>query len=561
MKFPVMAAVLALATAAPAQDMQSMPGMNMPTKPTSKTSTQQHAAPANEKRKPAHSKDQSIKGMKMDGQDGSSMSGMKMDGQNGSSMPKTNIGGQNDSSMPGMKMDGQSGSITRDTYKIQEPENPAQKTGSNLPAPNLLKDIVGKQPMSLSEFLALADKWNPTLAEANSLVTRSAAQARQAGAYPNPTIGYQGEEIRGGQYGGGQHGAFLQQPIVTAGKLGLRRNIYNQQKKSDQIGVEEQTYRVHGDVTNAFYTALTSQATVVVRQRLIGVAQDAVETVHQLANVGQADAPDILQAEVEAEQVKIDFEAAQRDFLQNFRTLAALSGRRDLPVAPLAGMLENPPELDPDKEVETVVNGSPTVRRMQQEIAIAEARLRDAKRESIPDLQLRVGEQYNFEAITEHPTKATGYETIASLGVTLPLWNRNQGNVATARSEIERSRQDVIREQLSLKQTAEPLAQAYATARFTAERYKTQLIPRAERAYQLYLKKYNDMAMAYPQVLVSQRILFQLQIDYLSALRNEWRNAIALQNFTLRGGLNAPTSTGSSSTAINIPNASAGSSE
>jgi cobalt-zinc-cadmium efflux system outer membrane protein len=99
------------------------------------------------------------------------------------------------------------------------------------------------------------------------------------------------------------------------------------------------------------------------------------------------------------------------------------------------------------------------------------------------------------------------------------------------------------------------LAQSYDSAKFEAERYKTQLIPRAARAYELYLNKYQNMAQAYPQVLVSQRTLFQLQISYLVALHDVWRSAIALQNYTLSGGLHSPMSSGSSTTTINLPNA------
>jgi cobalt-zinc-cadmium efflux system outer membrane protein len=62
------------------------------------------------------------------------------------------------------------------------------------------------------------------------------------------------------------------------------------------------------------------------------------------------------------------------------------------------------------------------------------------------------------------------------------------------------------------------------------------------------------MAQAYPQVLVSQRTFFQLQIGYLTALHDVWRNAIALQNYTLSGGLHSPMSSGSSTTTINLPN-------
>jgi hypothetical protein len=38
------------------------------------------------------------------------------------------------------------------------------------------------------------------------------------------------------------------------------------------------------------------------------------------------------------------------------------------------------------------------------------------------------------------------------------------------------------------------------------------------------------------------------------ALHDVWRNAIALQNYTLSGALHAPMSSGSSATTINRPN-------
>lgn len=440
------------------------------------------------------------------------------------------------------------------TMTLQEPENPEHKTGSNLPTPELLKDVAARPPMALADFETLADANNPTLKQANALVRRSQEQARQAGLYPNPSVGYQGEQIRGGSYGGGEQGGFVQQTVVLGGKLGLRRNIYDQQKRSDQIGVEEQTYRVHGDVQQAFYHALTAQATVQLRQRLRGVALDAVETVHQLANVGQADAPDILQTEVEAEQAKVDYVTAQRQYLQAFRTLSALAGKGDLPVSPLQGELEKTPVLNAEQIVDSIVADSPTVKRAQQEAAVAQARLKDAKRESVPDLQLRAGEQYNGEQVSQNPTKAAGAQSFASAGINIPLWNRNQGNVGAAKAEIERAEQDVARAQLSLRQQAAPLAQSYLSAQFEADRYKTQLIPRATRAYELYLQKYKNMAQAYPQVLVSQRTLFQLQISYLMALHDVWRSAIALQNYTLTGGLDTAMSTGSSATTINLPN-------
>jgi cobalt-zinc-cadmium efflux system outer membrane protein len=69
----------------------------------------------------------------------------------------------------------------------------------------------------------------------------------------------------------------------------------------------------------------------------------------------------------------------------------------------------------------------------------------------------------------------------------------------------------------------------------------------------LYLAKYRQSGAAYPQVIVSQRTLFQLQVAYIQVLQDLWRNTIVLQNFTLSGALQSPRPSGTSSTTINLP--------
>ncbi len=452
---------------------------------------------------------------------------------------------------PGPASDAES--VAHDTLTLQEPENEAYKTGQSLPAPELLDDVVKRPPMTVDDFVAMAGKTNPTLDQARAFVERAHQQGRQAGLYPNPVVGYSGDHIRGGEYGGGEQGAFVQQEFVLGGKLGLRRNIYEQQAHADQIGVDEQMYRVKDSVQQAFYRALTSQGLVVIRQRLMKIALDASQTAHQLANVGQADAPDVLQSEVELEQAKVDFEHAQRAYLQDFQTLAAVAGAQTLPVTPLKGDLEQPPVIDAEQQVAAILAQSPTVKHAQQQVAVAEARLKDAKREPFPNLSVKAGEWYSGEVIESGIPHAAGPESFAEAGVNVPLWNRNQGNVEAAKAELERARGDVTRTQLYLKQVAEPMAQQYLSSRFEADRYRRQMLPRARRAYELYLMKYQQMAAAYPQVLVSQRTLFDLQVNYLQALNMEWANALALENYTLMYGLDQPMSMGSSTTTINLP--------
>ncbi|HEX4169917.1 MAG TPA: TolC family protein [Bryobacteraceae bacterium] len=422
---------------------------------------------------------------------------------------------------------------------------------SSSSADDLLQDVRTRSPLALQTFQQYATASNPTLQQAQSYVKQSAALSHQAGLYPNPSVGYQGEQIRGGSYGGGEQGAFVQQNIVLGGKLRLRRNVFEQQRREDEFTLAEQRYRIQGDVGQSFYAALAAQEIVNVRQRLLVLARDAVETAHQLANVGQADAPDVLQAEVEADQAAIDYTKAQRTFLQSFAELSALAGQPNLPVSPLQGDLEHPAQIDTAKLPESTLRDSPEVKRARQALLHAQAELKSARRESIPDLQLRGGVQQNSEPLSPLTVGVQGFATV---GVSLPIFNRNQGNVAAAQAEVERAHSELNRLELRLRQSIQVPLQAYLSGRFEADRYRDQMIPRAEGAYHLYLAKYRQMGAAYPQVLISQRTLFQLQVGYINALASVWMNSIALQNYLLSSGLSSPDVNGSYTTTVNTPN-------
>ncbi len=440
--------------------------------------------------------------------------------------------------------------ITTDVSSMQEPENPNQKTESNLPVPDLLQASKTLPAKSLDDFEALALKNNPTLKQAEAIARLSAGLARQAGLWPNPLVGYQGEQIRGGSFGGGEQGGFVQQNIILGGKLGLRRKVFEQQRKEDEIGVQEQELSVRGAVQVQFYSALAQLRTVEVQQKLMALATDAATTAHQLANVGQADAPDVLQAEVEAEQAKLELVKAQRAYIQSYEELAAIAGEPHMPIALLKGDMDHPPVIDTDRYLDDLLQNSPSLKRAQQGAVRAGAALARDKREAIPDLSLRAGVQQNQELL-EPSMHAVGVQSFATAGIQIPIFNRNQGNVQAAKAQVECEREEVARVRLQLVHTAQPLLQQYLINRVEEERYRTQLIPRAKRAYELYLGKYRNMAAAYPEVIVSQRTLFQLEDSYARTLGELWTTAIQLQSYLLTDGISAPRTSGSTSTQVN----------
>jgi cobalt-zinc-cadmium efflux system outer membrane protein len=396
--------------------------------------------------------------------------------------------------------------------------------------------------ITLEELQQMALQTNPTFRQSAANIQAAEGRKKQSGSYPNPTVGYQGEQIRGGAFHGGEQGFFVQQDIVLGGKLGLNRKIFDQELKQAETEAEEQKLRVVTNVRMSYTQALAAQQTLELRQNLSKLADDAVETSHQLANVGQADAPDVLESEVEAQQAQLAVTMAEQNQQRVWRALAAVVGNPRLPLMKLEGKLEDTPTVNADELVEKIVNESPAVRIAELGVKRAEAASARAKREPIPDLQLRGGMQQNGELLTNG--RAVGLQGFAGVGVRIPIFDRNQGNIAAAKADEERAKREVERVKLVLRERAASVVQNYTFSQTAVERYKNQMIPRAQKAYAMYTKKYQEMAAAYPQVLIAQRTVMQLEVSYITALENFATSSLSLQSYLLTDGLEAPSQPG-----------------
>lgn len=397
--------------------------------------------------------------------------------------------------------------------------------------------------ITLEELQQMALQNNPTLAQSAANIRAAEGRKNQSGLYPNPSVGYQGEQIRGGSFRGGEQGFFVQQNIVMGGKLGLNRKIFEQEKKQAETEADEQKLRVLINVRMSYIQVLAAQQTLELRHNLKRLAQDAVETSHQLANVGQADAPDVLESEVEAQQAELMVTMAEQNQQRVWKELAAVVGNPRLPLTRLEGNLEETLPINPDDLVERIVNESPVVTIADLGTKRAEAALARAKREPVPDLQFRAGMQQNRE-LSETSGRPVGLQGFADVGVQIPIFNRNQGNVAAAKADLDRAQREVARVKLVLRERAARTVQNYTFSQTAVARYKNQMIPRAQKAYDMYLNKYHSMAAAYPQVLIAQRTLMQLEVSYVNALESLATSSLALQSYLLTDGLEAPSQPG-----------------
>jgi outer membrane protein, heavy metal efflux system len=393
---------------------------------------------------------------------------------------------------------------------------------------------------TLEEAQRLATASNPTLRQAQAEIRAAKAREQQSALYPNPSVGYLGDEIRGGSINGGKQGFFLQQTVVTGGKLSKARNVFAKETNLAESEAEEQKLRVETAVKTAYLRVLAAQELLDARRDLARIEQQLADTQSLLFNTGQADETEVLTAELQAQRLRLAARMQENSLREEWRSLTAILGRPDLPLATVVGNLEHHwPELDEEQITEQITTESPATRLAETAILRADAVLASARRTAIPDLQFRGGLQYNNEWLANVPY-AIGWEGLAEVSVPLPLFNRNQGNVAAAAADLARAKLERERITLTLRERAATVVDQYANAKLMALEYREEILPRARKAYTLMFEKNAQMLASRPRVLDTQRQLFELEVEYIVALESLWTNGIALEGFLLTDGLEAP---------------------
>jgi outer membrane protein, heavy metal efflux system len=396
----------------------------------------------------------------------------------------------------------------------------------------LVLPAVAFAALKLEEIERMATERNPAVARAEANVAMAEGRRRQAGAYPNPVVGLNADEVNNGptiRYG--EWGGFASQQIVTAGKRGLDRGIAGQDAAAAKAESRAERQRVINAARTLFYQALADQRLIDVRTEMAAIARNTVKISRELANVGQADQPDILNTEVEEQRTELGLQLARNAQTRTWRQLSALVDR-PLVAQPLEGDLDAIPKLDIEATLAALEKQSPDLEQASAAVARAQLSVKRAEVARIPDIEVRSGLRYNRELL-ELNRRPVGLETFLDVGVRIPLFDRNRGNIAAAKAGHEAARLESHRVALSLRSRAAAAYRDYADATQTAERYRAEMIPRAEKAWQTYLGNFRAMAAAYPMALNAQRNLFMLREQHVEALAAAWRSVVELEGLLL----------------------------
>lgn len=393
----------------------------------------------------------------------------------------------------------------------------------------------------LAAGLTLADlesrllRNSPQYLQAGAAVAMAEGKAQQAGLYPNPTIGATGEHVakstRGGSVGG-----FVEQRIVMGGKRGIDRALAETELAQARALRDAWALRLQGQLKTKYYAVATAAERVALRRKLSANAEESLKIARELQNIGLLDTPDIRAAEVEFQRAEVRVEQALQMERRAWQELAALLNESSLVGHTLDVMIDDFPQLDRALLWERARGQSPEIASAILEKAQADAALRQARAARIPDLQLRGGLRNNREDGDVPRGRPVGVEGIFDVGIEIPIFNRQQGNIRAARAGVERARLAPVQVERDLQARFAGAWQRYESAQTAVVRYRDAVLPSARGAFELYRKNFRAMQSDYQRVLTSQRTYFDLQDEYLDALRDGWQAVAELESLLLARG-------------------------
>lgn len=314
--------------------------------------------------------------------------------------------------------------------------------------------------------------YNPALAVAQAQEQAAQGAVQTAGARPNPTLAFPFEYELNHHDGGHPYttGPALSWPIETAGKRPARVAQAEAQLESTRENTLGTAWKIRSQVRAAFRTVFAESRRAALLSAKAQWSQRSVELLQHRLLAGTVGMPDVRRQQLVLAQAEAELSASRIALASARARLATAIG---VPLAALDAVqldfsdLEHPVIAPPAADARrSAIGHRADLRAALADYEAAQAALRLEIAKQYPDFQIGAG--YTYDVGANKISFGLG-------GVTLPLFDRNQGGIAQAeakRSELA-ARVEALQE--SVLNELDNSAARYREARAAAERAAVQM--------------------------------------------------------------------------------------
>lgn len=406
----------------------------------------------------------------------------------------------------------------REIDRLFPPLPPPGPDPQPLPSPE-------RRPLELRDLQQLAMGTSPRIKQAAADVEAARGAVIQAGAYPNPTAGFEADDV-GSDNTAGKVGAFVDQNIKTGGKRKLARAAAEQNLRHAEFALRRAEADLMTQVRGGYFGVLAAQENM----RVALAFARFTEAIYRL-HVGQLKAGQVanwepLQFRALAVQARVTLAQARHRYVGAWKQLAAAMGVPGLPPAPLAGRIDMAIPLYRYEDVaDRVLARHSDVLAARATLERARYNLRLARVTPVPDIDVRLLVQKDYTTPPFH--LITGVQ----VGGPIPVWDRNRGNIIQAEAELVRATEEEHRVRADLARQLAEVFERYHLNRELLAPYRGTVLPDLVRVFNGLYERYRVQAGKVPDVnfidiSTAQQNLATSVTAYLQALGEQWRAVV-----------------------------------
>lgn len=390
------------------------------------------------------------------------------------------------------------------------------------------EQFVGQNGLTVERLIELGGSRRADLLAARQRLAIAEGRLLQAGFRPNPTLD---AEFGSPQFLGGEAERDFSVGATQVFELGGKRQkrvavaeLELQQIRAQVLFLERQ---LAVEIRTAYANALANARQLDVLEKLIAADEEIVRATEARLKEGDVAPLDVNLVKVEADRLRVQEIQAKSDLETQLLQINTLIGADVAESIKLAPQAERPPRLD--LGLSELTELALTQRADLQAARLAEelgnARINLAQANAVPNVAGSVRYSRNKQIIN-FPSAIGGntvnQDNALTFGVSIeiPVFNRNQGEIASAAGEkIQAARQREFLE-TTIKRD---VAVAYRKYRAAAEQlvlYATQILPRSEENLKSIRAAYGFGEFAIFEVVNEQRRLTENVTGYNQVLRD-----------------------------------------
>lgn len=384
--------------------------------------------------------------------------------------------------------------------------------------PNSPEVNVASQPLvnvlpasGMSSLVEQALSNSPVVQQALAEVQKAKGLRYQSTRSPNPVAGYTASEV-GNEGRGGQQGVFWSQTFRRREKLDLNDQIGGWDVEAATWQWQAEQKRVAGNVQIHWYAAAAAAKQVELLNQLQDVLEAAVKTTKNLLDAGESSRTPYLQAQLELRRNALQIRNAESSLEAARKQLAAAAAVSvlELPMQ-FSGLSDSLGYLDEDSYTADLLANSPELHLARARISQHQSNVCRQQVEPKTDLQTQFSVQYDDST----QDTVSGFQ----IGVTLPLFDRNKGNISAASADYIRATQEVRRKELELTRNAAAVYRDLVIANREVETIDAELLPLAQENLKMATQSFRAGESKYQSLLTAQRSYVELIVSRIDALR------------------------------------------